>query len=78
MNCKCGKNIHPVRVKFGYNNCVTCSTTERYGCAPAQLLKDTGVHQSLTTKQVTKYKLCPNPKRQRLQSRRGVKATVHA
>ena len=33
MNCKCGKNIHPVRVKFGYNNCVTCSTTERYGCA---------------------------------------------
>jgi hypothetical protein len=34
MNCKCGTEIHPIRVKFGYNNCVTCSTTERYGCAP--------------------------------------------
>jgi hypothetical protein len=34
MNCKCGTEVHPIRVKFGYNNCVTCSTTERYGCAP--------------------------------------------
>lgn len=34
MNCKCGNTIHPIRVKYGYNNCVTCSNTERYGCAP--------------------------------------------
>ena len=34
MKCKCGTTVHPVRVKFGYSNCVTCSTTERYGCAP--------------------------------------------
>jgi len=34
MKCKCGSDVHPVRVKFGYTNCVACSTTERYGCAP--------------------------------------------
>jgi len=34
MKCKCGDTVHPVRVKFGYTNCVACSTTERYGCAP--------------------------------------------
>ena len=32
--CKCGNEIHPVRIKYGYNNCVACSTIERYGCAP--------------------------------------------
>ena len=32
--CKCGNEIHPVRIKYGYNNCVACSTVERYGCAP--------------------------------------------
>ena len=32
--CKCGNDIHPVRIKYGYNNCVACSTVERYGCAP--------------------------------------------
>ena len=34
MKCKCGATVHPVRVKFGYSNCINCSTTERYGCAP--------------------------------------------
>jgi len=32
--CKCGNEIHPVRIKYGYNNCVACSTVDRYGCAP--------------------------------------------
>ena len=32
--CKCGNEIHPVRIKYGYNNCVACSTIEKYGCAP--------------------------------------------
>ena len=32
--CKCGNDIHPVRIKYGYNNCVACSTVEKYGCAP--------------------------------------------
>ena len=32
--CKCGNDIHPVRIKYGYNNCVACSTIEKYGCAP--------------------------------------------
>ena len=34
MKCKCGTTVHPIRVKFGYPNCIDCSTTERYGCAP--------------------------------------------
>ena len=34
MKCKC-KNIIPIqRVNLGYNTCVNCSTTEKYGCAP--------------------------------------------
>ena len=32
--CKCGNEIHPVRIKYGYTNCVSCSTVERYGCTP--------------------------------------------
>jgi hypothetical protein len=33
--CKCGKQeLHPVRIKYGYDTCVNCSTAERYGCAP--------------------------------------------
>ena len=32
--CKCGKTNHPVRIKYGYTNCVECSKVERYGCAP--------------------------------------------
>ena len=34
MICIC-KNIIPnERVNLGYKVCVSCSTTERYGCAP--------------------------------------------
>ena len=34
MICKC-KNIIPIqRVNLGYKVCVSCSTTERYGCSP--------------------------------------------
>jgi len=32
--CKCGDELHPVRIKYGYSTCVPCSTVERYGCAP--------------------------------------------
>ena len=32
--CKCGEELHPVRIKYGYNTCVSCSNIERYGCAP--------------------------------------------
>lgn len=32
--CKCGDELHPVRIKYGYNSCVSCSNVERYGCAP--------------------------------------------
>ena len=33
MVCKCENIIPKARVSFGYNTCVECSTTERYGCA---------------------------------------------
>ena len=33
MICKCGtQEVHPVRIKYGYNTCVSCSTAEKYGC----------------------------------------------
>jgi hypothetical protein len=32
--CSCGKIIHPVRVKYGYDTCVSCSTTARVACVP--------------------------------------------
>jgi hypothetical protein len=32
--CRCGETIHPIRVEYGYNNCVSCSTTQRVACAP--------------------------------------------
>ncbi len=32
--CKCGNEVHPVRIKYGYSNCVSCSKVERYGCTP--------------------------------------------
>ena len=34
MICKCKNTIPQPRVDLGYKVCVTCSTTERYGCAP--------------------------------------------
>ena len=31
--CKCGtQELHPVRIKYGYDTCVSCSTAEKYGC----------------------------------------------
>ena len=32
--CKCGEELHPVRIKYGSDNCVSWSNVERYGCAP--------------------------------------------
>ena len=33
--CKCGtQELQPVRIKYGYDTCVSCSNVERYGCAP--------------------------------------------
>jgi len=34
MKCKCDNIIPEQRVKLGYKVCVSCSTTERYGCVP--------------------------------------------
>jgi len=34
MKCKCNNIIPEQRVKLGYKVCVSCSTTERYGCVP--------------------------------------------
>ena len=32
--CKCGATVHPVRQKYGYKTCVSCSNTERVASAP--------------------------------------------
>ena len=34
MRCKCNNIIPQPRVDLGYKVCITCSDTERYGCAP--------------------------------------------
>jgi len=34
MTCQCGNPVHPVRIKFGYTSCVSCSTTQRVACIP--------------------------------------------
>ena len=34
MYCKCGENVHPVRLKLGYNTCMPCSTTQTYSYVP--------------------------------------------
>jgi len=34
MTCQCGSPVHPVRIKFGYTSCVSCSTTQRVACIP--------------------------------------------
>ena len=34
MKCNCNNIIPMQRVSLGYKVCVSCSTTERYGCAP--------------------------------------------
>ena len=30
----CGRELHPVRVKLGYNNCVECSSTQKVSYIP--------------------------------------------
>jgi len=32
--CKCGCEVHPVRVQYGYKTCVSCSSTKKVSCAP--------------------------------------------
>ena len=32
--CKCGEPVHPVRQKYGYKTCVSCSNVERVASAP--------------------------------------------
>lgn len=35
MKCKCGiREVHPVRLKYGYDTCVECSKTARVACVP--------------------------------------------
>jgi hypothetical protein len=34
MYCKCGKEIHVVRLNSGYRSCVDCSTTKTYSYVP--------------------------------------------
>ena len=32
--CKCGKIVHPIRLKLGYNTCVDHSTVQTYSYVP--------------------------------------------
>ena len=32
--CKCGNELHPVRIEMGYKNCVQCSDTQLYSYVP--------------------------------------------
>ena len=32
--CKCGNEVHPVRIEIGYKNCVQCSDTQSYSYVP--------------------------------------------
>ena len=32
--CRCGNEVHPIRQKYGYNTCVSCSNVEAVACAP--------------------------------------------
>ena len=34
MYCKCGTEVHPVRLKLGYKTCMPCSTTKTYSYVP--------------------------------------------
>ena len=34
MYCKCGDEVHPVRLNLGYKTCVKCSTTKTYSYVP--------------------------------------------
>ena len=32
--CRCGEVVHPIRVKYNYNTCVSCSSVARVASAP--------------------------------------------
>ena len=32
--CRCGEVVHPVRVKYNYKTCVSCSSVARVASAP--------------------------------------------
>ena len=32
--CKCGEPVHPIRQKYGYKTCVSCSGVQRVASAP--------------------------------------------
>tara|TARA_R110001632_G_scaffold115579_4_gene227022 strand:- start:604 stop:831 length:228 start_codon:yes stop_codon:yes gene_type:complete len=32
--CRCGQEVHPVRIEYGYSTCVDCSKTKRLACTP--------------------------------------------
>ncbi len=34
MYCKCGKQVHPVRIELGYKSCVNCSSTKKVSYVP--------------------------------------------
>jgi hypothetical protein len=34
MFCKCGKEVHPVRLELGYRSCVSCSQVKTYSYVP--------------------------------------------
>ena len=34
MYCKCGNEVHPVRLELGYKTCVEHSTTQTYSYVP--------------------------------------------
>lgn len=60
MKCKCGEKIPKERIKLGYNNCIKCSTEEKYGfihifegktANTIQVIKDPEKAQELQWKQ---------------------------
>jgi hypothetical protein len=32
--CRCGEVVHPIRVKYNYKTCVSCSSVARVASAP--------------------------------------------
>ena len=34
MYCKCGNEMHPVRINLGYKSCVNCSNVQTYSYIP--------------------------------------------
>ena len=51
--CKCGAPVHPVRQKYGYKTCVSCSGVERVASAPV-INHKTGNTIQIVTQEVAK------------------------